>query len=180
MKSMRVVTAMLMATMAMACSSSSGDGGSTPVDAGVSANDAGAASSDAGGNVADGSTDASTNRDAAPAAKASLALRVPSTYTGTARQIVMVVEPTLPPMGPPAAILLQENAPTVTAGATLSVAGDPSGVTGDYYVLVVLFMQGGGTQAPKSGVDYVATSAAKVHFDGTSVDLGTLDLALAK
>lgn len=62
-------------------------------------------------------------------------------------------------MGPPAGILLQKNAPTVTAGATLSVDGDPVGLSGDYYV---------------------ATSATKVHFDGTSVDLGAVDLALAK
>ena len=62
----------------------------------------------------------------------------------------------------------------------MSVDGDPGGLSGDYYVLVVLFMPGGGTQAPKSGIDYVATSSTKIHFDGTSIDLGQVDLALAK
>ena len=179
MKNVRFMTALMMATMALACSSSSSSGGGAAGnDASTSGTDGSAAAPDAGG--ADASTDAPTSHDAAPAAVAKLKVNVPSTYTGTARQLVVVVEQSLPPMGPPAGILLQKNAPTVTAGASLSVDGDPAGLSGDYYVLVVLFMPGGGTQSPKSGIDYVATSAAKVHFDGTSVDLGSVDLALAK
>ena len=178
MKSMRVVTAVVMAVTALACASSS-SGSTLVADGGSTGDDASSARNDAGGSGADGSMDAPTTLDAAPAAKATLKVKVPSTYTGNARQLVVVVEPSLPPMGPPAGILLQENAPTVTAGATLHADGDPAGLSGDYYVLVVLFMQGGGTQAPKSGVDHLATSAAKVHFDGNAVDLGELDLALA-
>ena len=180
MKSILVVAAVMASTMALACSSSSSSGGGTANDAGAGGNDASTAGPDAGGTGADASTDAPATHDAAPAAIAKLKVNVPATYTGTARQLVVVVEASLPPMGPPAGILLQKNAPTVTAGAALSVDGDPAGLSGDYYVLVVLFMPGGGTQSPKSGIDYVASSATKVHFDGTSVDLGQVDLALAK
>lgn len=179
MKSLRDVAVVVMAAAAMACSSSSSGGGTSADDGGVTSHDGSAAGNDASTADASATSDASTTPDAAVAAKAAVKIKVPSTYTGTARQIVLVVEDSLPPMGPPAGILLQQNTPAVTAGGTLSLEGDPSGLNGDYYVLAVLYMQGGGMLSPKAGVDYVAQSAAKVHFDGKSIDLGELDLALA-
>lgn len=51
-----------------------------------------------------------------------------------------------------------------------------TGPAGEYFVVVVLYMQGGGVFSPKAGVDYQAGTMAKVKFDGKAVDLGTLDL----
>lgn len=168
------------AIAAAGCSSSNTTGGSSGTDGGTehepdasTPQDSGAGMPDAGAPV-----DASSTPDAATGS--TLAIKVPSTFTGTTRQLVVVTETSLPPMGPPSGILYQANAPAVTAGDTLHLTVDTSGASGDDYLLVVLYMQGGGMYSPKAGVDYEAATMAKVHFDGKPHDLGELDLVLAQ
>jgi hypothetical protein len=89
------------------------------------------------------------------------------------------VTASLPIAGPPAGVLFQSStAPAVTAGQPLVVHGDATGITGDYYVVAVLYMQGGGQFSPKPGVDYDAFGAQKVHFAGAAIDLGAMKLVL--
>lgn len=107
-----------------------------------------------------------------------LVLQVPATFKGTPRELDVVVTATLPIAGPPAAILYQQKSPTVTAGTSLSIPADATGVEGNYYVVAVLYMQGGGQFSPASGIDYEAQSAKTFSFNGSSLDLGTMSLAL--
>ena len=120
------------------------------------------------------SADAGSTSSSAPP----LVLEVPATFKGTPRELDVVVTATLPIAGPPAAILYQQKSPTVTAGASLSVPADATGVKGNYYVVAVLYMQGGGQFSPTSGIDYEAQSAKTFTFTGSSLDLGTMSLAL--
>jgi hypothetical protein len=112
-------------------------------------------------------------------AQAKLTLAVPASFSGSTRQLDVVVTPSLPIAGPPAGVLYQStSAPVVTAGQPFAVQGDATGITGDYYVVAVLYMQGGGQFSPKAGTDYDAFASQKVHFDGSAIDLGTMKLAL--
>jgi len=145
---------------------SSGDAGSSSVP--PSSNDAGATS--AGG-------DASV--PPLPANDAQLVLTVPASFTGTTRELDVVVTPTLPIAGPPAGILYQAESPVLTAGQSLTIHGDATGISGSYYVVAVLYMQGGGEFSPTPGKDYEAQSSSTAKFDGAAIDLGTMALTLA-
>jgi hypothetical protein len=110
------------------------------------------------------------------AAPATISISVPATFTGTATQLIVAAFDSFPVAGPPAGVLYQAPNPTVTAGQTLMVTGDAGALTGDKYVLAVLYMQGGGTLSPKPGVDY-ASAGSKVTFTGKAVTVGPLVLA---
>jgi hypothetical protein len=118
--------------------------------------------------------------DLAPAkALYTLNLTAPGDLTGTPRQLVVALFDSLPPAGPPSGgVLAQQNNPTVTKGQTISLSDDISTIKGDYFLLAVLYMVGGGTFSPKKGVDYTASSPSKISFTGKAIDLGTLPLAL--
>jgi hypothetical protein len=163
------LTAGVLALALAACSSSS-SGPST------GATDAGAGAAD---NPPTPSTGAQPDAAIAPANEAKLVLTVPATFTGTTRELDVIVTPVVPVAGPPAAILAQIENPVVTPGQPLVVHGDATGVTGSYYVVAVLYMTGGGQFSPAKGVDYEAQTATKVTFDGGPIDLGTMTLALA-
>jgi hypothetical protein len=157
-------------------SSNSTDGGaSAQQDAGTETHDSGGTGSPSDSGA---TSDAGTSHDAATSAS-TLSIKIPANFTGTTRQLSVVVEAQLPPAGPPAGILYQANSPVLVAGQKLDVALDATGISGDYFVLVVLYMQGGGNFSPKSGVDYQVATTAKVHFDGGAHNLGELDLVLA-
>lgn len=163
MQCIRHVTAFLSIAALAACSatstSSEPDAASPPHDAGADTS----ATPDAGSTKA----------------LATLKLSIPADYVGTPRQLNVVLVDRLPVAGPPSSILYQESAPQLAAGQTLTVRGDASGVHGSFYVVVVLYMQGGGSFSPKAGVDYTVASADKVTFGGAAIDLGAMDLVKA-
>lgn len=108
-----------------------------------------------------------------------LNLTAPTDLMGTPRQLVVALFDSLPPAGPPSGgILVQKDKPSVTPGQTLMLSDDVSTVKGDYFVLAILYMQGGGTFSPKKGVDYTAQTASKVTFTGKAIDLGNLTFKL--
>ena len=109
-------------------------------------------------------------------ATSTITIVVPSDFTGTPRQLLVAAFDQFPVTGPPAGVLYQ-GTPTITAGATLHLAADASGVSGTKYVLAVLYMQGGGQFSPVPGVDY-ASAPATIDFGGQAMDLGTLTLTL--
>ncbi len=139
-----------------------GDSGSPGVPA--SSNDAG---------------DANGSAQSVPGNDAQLVLTIPANFTGTTRELDVVVTPTLPIAGPPAGILYQAESPVVTAGQSLTIHGDATGISGSYYVVAILYMQGGGQFSPTPGKDYEAQSSATMKFDGKAIDLGTLSLSIA-
>ena len=156
--------------------STAGAGGST-AGAGGSAAGAGGSAAGAGGSTAGAGGSAAGAGGSTSQAKATLKLNVPADFSGTTRELDVVLVPSIPPAGPPAAVLVANKMPVVTAGKAIDLSADVATVPpGDYFVVAVLYMDGGGTLSPKAGVDYQAATSAKVKFDGKSVDLGTLDL----
>jgi hypothetical protein len=175
----------LCAFVAIQCSSSSSTPGAQENEAGASAGgshggqDASAGSSGSGQEAGSSDAgDASTGTPAGGAVDAKLVLDVPPSYHGAPRELDVVVVPQLPVAGPPAGILYQAKNPTIAAGQALTIHGDASGISGSNYVVVVLYMQGGGTFSPMPGVDYEAQSSMPAAFDGKPVDLGTMHLEL--
>jgi hypothetical protein len=114
----------------------------------------------------------------APSHDATLTLEVPATLIGTPRQLDVVAFSSLPIKGPPAAVLYERASPAVTPGVPIVVRGDVTGVTGELYVVAVLYMNGGGQFSPKAGVDYAAYGTKTVRFDGAAMDLGSMKLTL--
>jgi hypothetical protein len=66
----------------------------------------------------------------------------------------------------------------VTAGESLTINASASGLNGAYYVVAVLYMQGGGAFSPSAGIDYEAQTSGQMTFTGSAIDLGTLALTL--
>ena len=183
------IAAVTLALSLAACSSSSsptpeaaGDGGGGATDA-TPAKEGGTGAGNDSGGAGGGSADtgaAQTPEAGTPPSQnaAKLVLVVASSFTGTTRELDVVVVPKLPVAGPPAGVLYQAEQPVMTAGQSVTIEGDATGITGENYVVVVLYMQGGGSFQPKPGVDYAVASSSKLAFDGGPIDLGTLDLAL--
>jgi hypothetical protein len=121
-----------------------------------------------------------TGSDAASAAKFTATLAIPATFSGETTKLVVAAFSKLPVAGPPdGGILMQVESPALTAGGTFAVEGDVTGISGDYFVLAVVYMKGGGSFSPKDGVDYDAATAKALAFDGKSaVDGGTMSLAI--
>jgi len=104
-----------------------------------------------------------------------ITVSAPATFSGTPRQLVVAAFDSLPVAGPPAAVLYQGNNPAIVAGQTLSVTGDAGTLSGNKYVIAVLYMQGGGQLAPMAGVDYVS-GGTQTSFDSHTAAIGPLML----
>ena len=106
-------------------------------------------------------------------------LKVPSTFDGTPRSLAVALYPSIPPQGPPALIVTQINDPSLTAGERYPIRFHPFLDTGEYYLWVNAYVEGGGLTKPVNGVDYTASSVQKLTFDGNALDFGTIELEQA-
>jgi hypothetical protein len=173
-RTLRALTALVLgsAFAVAACSSDDASGGGTAAaaDAGATPVVDAATATDAGSTS---TTDSGTTKP-----QWTLRLTVPRDYTGTPRQLAVVLVNSLPVTGIPAAFLKFEDNPTVAAGQEITLTGDVPANRGPFKVLAALYMQGGGQFSPKPGTDYDAATANVVDLTGASVDFGTLPLAL--
>lgn len=162
-------TCVLLSSIVLAACGGSGGDHTPPVDAGVV------------DTVATDAPHAAIDAPVAPDAPtgSSLVLNVPGTYTGSPRQLAIIGAKQVPVAGPPDTVFLLDSHPAPHAGQPLALTLDTASATGELYVVVVLYQQGGGQYSPKSGVDYVAQSAHKFTFTGAPQDLGALDLVIA-
>ncbi|MFC1654556.1 hypothetical protein ACFL2F_02015 [Myxococcota bacterium] len=105
-------------------------------------------------------------------------LVVPDTYTGTPLNLMGLLYATVPPAGPPGAILEQVSDPVI--GVNRPYDFEITGITqtGDYHFVVNLLMVGGGTMSPVAGIDYVYWTSAPINFDGNPINLGEVELWL--
>ena len=95
---------------------------------------------------------------------------LPEDYSGEANRLLVTLVSNLPVAGPPTAILADiSNADSdgdgigdvdriLNPSTPLVLAFEDAGVSGDYHVVVALYMEGGGTFQPLAGVDYMAAS----------------------
>jgi len=120
-----------------------------------------------------------------PASGLVVTLSLPESFDATITQLVVTLVNELPATGIPAAILTTiDNVDKdgdgkldvdqiLGASQDLVLAIEDVGVTGDYHVVVALYVEGGGTFQPVSGVDYLAGS------DKVTLGAGSVELALA-
>ncbi len=125
-----------------------------------------------------GETDTEGVQDCSSDKAVCMTVTVPDDFVGTPVQFVATLYPSLPPAGPPAAILAQVDNPTIGVGAPLEVQVFDVPDSGDFFVYLVLFNEGGGMLAPVSGVDYVGQTETAVTIGGAGIDLGELPLTL--
>lgn len=159
------------------CGSSDSSSTTGPADSAVT-NDS--APLDTGSAADTGSPATDSAPETATAPKFTAKLAIPASFSGETSKLVVAAFSKLPVAGPPdGGILAQIDAPKLTAGGTFDLEGDITGIDGKYYVLVVVYMKGGGTFSPKDGVDYDTATSMALEFDGKkSLDAGTLTLAL--
>jgi len=107
-----------------------------------------------------------------------MTLHVPDDYAATPVKIIAGFYDSLPPSGPPAGVAKIVDNPAIAAGMPFEFEADEMMTSGDYFVYVVLYNEGGGNFVPVSGVDYVVQSASKVHVGGGPVNLGDMTVSL--
>lgn len=186
-RTLRLLSAIVLgSSLALAaCASEAGTSTPAATDAGSTpAADAGSTPSSDAGTTPTSDAGTTTDAGAAPTGDAgsqkpqwTLRLTVPRDYTGTPRQLSVVLVNSLPVTTIPAAFLYTKDNPTVAAGQELTLSGDVPTNRGSFKVLAVLYMQGGGFFTPTAGKDYDTASANFVQITGQSVDFGTLPLA---
>jgi hypothetical protein len=185
------ITVTLVGTLA-ACGSSAGPAAGVAEDGGSAFDAQGGAqpsTSDGGGSEApDASGGASTPTDGGGATDsgvetgdtATVTVNIPSTVTGAPTNLVVALVPSIPVSTIPMSIYSVKN-PKVTPGQPFIVNGNYLGISGTYYVLVVLYMPGGGAGViPVNGTDYEGASSTSFTFSSGPVNLGTVSLALAE
>ncbi len=104
---------------------------------------------------------------------------VPQNLQGAPRALVVALYPSLPPMGPPSAIVAEIDAPSLEAGEQYPVRIHPLLETGEFFIQVSLYMEGGGQWTPINGVDYTGASSNSVVLDGQSFEFDDIYLDLA-
>jgi hypothetical protein len=103
----------------------------------------------------------------------------PANFSGTPRQLALALYTTVPPAGPPNAILATLDAPALAPCARFPVVVQPMLETGDFYVWANLYMEGGGTFVPVNDIDYTAVTDAAVALTGAPAVVSDLNLSLA-
>lgn len=107
-------------------------------------------------------------------------LRVPADYAGQASRLATAFYDTADVNRLPDALVPEVLSPTVVAGEAYSLSHTELEVSGEYYVMFVLYDVDGGIWSPMEGVDLTAVTEQAAKFDGTPVNFGELSLALAE
>lgn len=108
-------------------------------------------------------------------------LSVPDDFAQTPSKIIVGLYESLPPQGPPLGILaIIEDGIELGAGMPHELTLDDVDQSGNYFVYVALYNEGGGTFQPVPGVDYIGTTASKVSFKGDALNLGAIELKVAE
>ena len=106
-------------------------------------------------------------------------IEIPSDFTGSSRNLAIVLYESIPPAGPPAYIIEEIENPNVAAGQPFQVASTPVLASGEYYLWFNLYMEGGGEWVPVNDVDYTGSTADPIVFDGSAVSFEGVTLELA-
>ena len=105
-------------------------------------------------------------------------LVVPDDFTGEPANLMGLLYTSVPPAGPPSAILAQVPNPRIGVGRNYDFEITGITQTGDYHFVVDLLMEGGGTMSPVAGIDYVYWTTSALNFDGNPMTLGEVELWL--
>jgi len=104
---------------------------------------------------------------------------IPRSINGQARSLAMVLYSTVPPAGPPDGIVAEIDGPDIVGGYRFPIRELPVLFTGEYYLWVNLYMEGGGEWVPVNGVDYTGFTTEPIVLDGSPVSFDDISLELA-
>lgn len=103
----------------------------------------------------------------------------PANFTGTPRSLAIALYTSIPPAGPPNAILAEIAAPSIGPSQRYPVRIQPMLETGEYYIWVNLYMEGGGEWMPVNEVDYTGATPAPLTLDGTVGEFDPITVEVA-
>lgn len=106
-------------------------------------------------------------------------LLVPFELQGSARSLAIALYSSLPPAGPPEGIVVQIDGPDIMSGYRFPIREIPVLYTGEYYLWVNLYMEGGGEWTPVNGIDFTGSTSTPVVLDGTPIQFDDITLELA-
>ena len=104
---------------------------------------------------------------------------IPPSIAGGARSIAVVLYNSVPPAGPPDGIVAEIENPNVMGGYRFPIRELPVLFTGEYYLWVNLYMEGGGEWVPVNGVDYTGYTKEPVVLDGSPISFDDISLEIA-
>ena len=123
-------------------------------------------------------TDMDTDTNAS-ARSLTATLKIPVDFTGITTSLQVAFFQNLPPTGPPDGMGDTISTPVIIAGEDYVLTSETGGVEGEYFVYVVIFIEGGGTATPVTGVDYVGSSSSAKTLGGPGmVDFGDIEMTL--
>ena len=104
------------------------------------------------------------------------AVRIPADFDGQPVSLAVGLyrEPT--PAGSPDVVLTQIEAPSIAPGETYPIRVYPFLSTGEFYLWVFVYVEGGGTNRPVNGVDYMGRAEMVMNFDGQALEFDTVDI----
>jgi hypothetical protein len=129
---------------------------------------------------ADADSDADTDTETIPDSVQALVV-VPPAFDATPAKIQFDFFVNVPPLGPPDVHGPGIEEPDIDVGTPYQLfIGQPPPLVGEFHLVVVLFVEGGGIDAPQPGTDYVGFSPIPDTFGpGTGiVDVGQINLDL--
>jgi len=103
----------------------------------------------------------------------------PPDFTGTPRSLAIALYTSVPPAGPPNAIVTEIAAPSMGPNERYPVRIAPMIETGEYYIWANLYMEGGGEWVPENDIDYTGATGSAVKLEGSSIQFGDIVLELA-
>jgi hypothetical protein len=107
-------------------------------------------------------------------------LSLPDSLAGQPRELLIALFSSLPPQGPPDAVLMRVDTPSLGKGEFYPIRVQPVLESGEYYIYVSLYMEGGGEYQPMAGVDYVGATPAKLDFDGGLLKFDDIEMKMAE
>ena len=103
-------------------------------------------------------------------------VRIPANFEGQPVSLAVGLyrEPT--PAGSPDVVLTQIDAPSIAPGETYPIRVYPFLSTGEFYLWTFVYVEGGGTNRPVNGVDYMGRAEMIMNFDGQALEFESVDI----
>ena len=96
---------------------------------------------------------------------------IPESLNGTPRSLAVALYTSVPPAGPPDGIVAEIDGPDIQPGYRYPIRELPVLFTGEFYVWINLYMEGGGEWLPVNEIDYTGSTAQPIPFDGSPIQL---------
>ena len=103
-------------------------------------------------------------------------VRVPFDFDGQPRSMAVGLYRDPTPAGSPDVVLAQIDAPSMAPGELYPVRVYPFLDTGEFHIWVFIYVEGGGTNRPINGVDYMGRVELPLNFDGQALEFEAVDI----